>query len=274
MKKRKRSPLSEESQTAAVVNAPPAKITKSIPKEEEDFWFDSGVGEDSPVKKPVKVITKKPGQGTLMKKSLKMILAMDTAGLQPSMPFEGSDNNMFKGLNPKDRRNLLMHFNKLMENRRPMTQEEINEGRRNYPSPALKPRNPELYKTTYCQYWKATNQECRYGAQCWYAHGPHELRQRVGVQGRSMGSSSSGRSSEDMAFGQREIDALFDAPNSVFNFSPSPTFQSHHSMFFHHDVSPTVPFQEHPQHFTLGSIGSERRKRNQLSSNRVSEKRS
>ncbi|KAK0407117.1 hypothetical protein QR680_019009 [Steinernema hermaphroditum] len=72
MKKRKRSPLSEESQTAAVVNAPPAKITKSIPKEEEDFWFDSGVGEDSPVKKPVKVITKKPGQGTLMKKSLKM----------------------------------------------------------------------------------------------------------------------------------------------------------------------------------------------------------
>ncbi|KAK0407135.1 hypothetical protein QR680_019022 [Steinernema hermaphroditum] len=72
LKRRKRSPPSQESRTAVVVNAPPAKIAKSIPKEEEDFWFDSGVGEDSPVKKAVKVITKKPGQGTLMKKSLKM----------------------------------------------------------------------------------------------------------------------------------------------------------------------------------------------------------
>ncbi|CAJ0575342.1 unnamed protein product, partial [Mesorhabditis spiculigera] len=35
-------------------------------------------------------------------------------------------------------------------------------------------KNPGLYKTALCDYWMA-DANCRFGPQCWYAHGPQEL---------------------------------------------------------------------------------------------------
>uniref|UniRef100_A0A1I7ZHL4 C3H1-type domain-containing protein n=1 Tax=Steinernema glaseri TaxID=37863 RepID=A0A1I7ZHL4_9BILA len=199
---------------------------------------------------------------------MRWILAMDTAGSSTCVPRAGSDNNMFQGLNPKDRRNLLIHFNKLLENRRPMTQEEINDGSRVFPSPALKPRNPELYKTTLCQYWQATKEICRYGSQCWYAHGPDELRQKIvdpfstsGNKPQSPAPSGHRARKQPNPFGVREIDAFIESQTPVFTRDPS--YMLHPDrlrMVVDHDSSPPMPFQEVPGRCTLAPIGSERRK--------------
>uniref|UniRef100_A0AC34PX43 C3H1-type domain-containing protein n=1 Tax=Panagrolaimus sp. JU765 TaxID=591449 RepID=A0AC34PX43_9BILA len=36
-------------------------------------------------------------------------------------------------------------------------------------------KNPCLYKTTLCEHWR-NGRRCRFGVNCWYAHGEHDLR--------------------------------------------------------------------------------------------------
>lgn len=124
-------------------------------------------------------------------------------------------------------------------------------------------KKPNLYKTEICDHWR-NKRKCNYGVRCWYAHGPHELRNMTGLTGNSVGATSTTASDAESPVPNSDLPLQLMPPTDSLSVMTLPnSFETQLSLI----TSPTQsapppyaaiqpnPIQPPMQHFNhIGSI--------------------